>query len=231
MLTMDPAISTNDDRLQEDLPLLSVAAPCALAGALDQPDIDAAIWTRATPASVIDWLSQFPPERWPSGRYVLSPDAVAACLTDMFAGAGMAASPALTWLAEDAERLAHCVRDLAGTAKVRLRFEPVFDNACSKFHIDNVTARLICTYLGPGTELSLAHLPTEAPQRVLTGAPILLKGKLWPGPGELQLHHRSPPIAGTGTVRLVMVLEGCAPDEYYALHDQLYPQSEAEPAK
>jgi hypothetical protein len=42
---------------------------------------------------------------------------------------------------------------------------------------------------------------------VATGAPILLRGTLWPGDPPSGLMHRSPPIEGTGETRLVLVLD------------------------
>jgi len=40
-----------------------------------------------------------------------------------------------------------------------------------------------------------------------TGAPILLRGTLWPEHPRSGLLHRSPPIEGTGETRLVLVLD------------------------
>jgi hypothetical protein len=42
---------------------------------------------------------------------------------------------------------------------------------------------------------------------VPTGAPIVLRGTLWPAEKPAGLLHRSPPITGTGTTRLVLVLD------------------------
>ena len=228
MFTTDPTSTSNIRPPSRALPIAEVQEMVDLNSALTEVATDAAIWPRETPSGVTRWLEQVTAEQWPSGRFVLSPTDVAACVTQMFIAAGAHASPALAWLSEDAQRLAYLVRDLAETPKVRLRLEPVFDNACAKFHIDNVTLRLICTYFGPGTELSATPGQTEAAHRVQTGAPILLKGKRWTGIDEPQLFHRSPPIQGTGKARLVMVLEGCTPEEYYPIYDQLYPESAAE---
>ena len=112
---------------------------------------------------------------------------------------------------------------MTDTPLVRLRLEPIFDDACSKFHIDNVMARLICTYSGPGTELGLETTDPESTTRVATGTPILLKGKRWPGPIYPVLRHRSPRISGTGEARLVLVLEGCTETEIFMQYDQIYP--------
>ena len=224
MLTIDPASLTDERTTVRGLPIQTVNTMSDLVDPLLGDSVDAVILSRETPKPVMDWLTNTQAEMWPRGRFVMSAHDVSACVLNLFATANIPTSPALSWLSEDAERLAHSVCGLAQTPKVRLRLEPVFDNACSKFHIDNVVARLICTYVGPGTELSATAGHAEPLYRVPTGAPILLKGKAWPNANALRLHHRSPPIAGTGIARLVMVLEGCAPEDVYPTYDQLYPE-------
>ena len=92
---------------------------------------------------------------------------------------------------------------------LRLRLDVVTTNACPKFHIDAVTARLVCTYRGTGTQYGISTDGAD-PRRVFivpTGSPILLRGTLWPEMPSSGLLHRSPPIEGTGETRLVLVLD------------------------
>jgi hypothetical protein len=87
--------------------------------------------------------------------------------------------------------------------------DAVTTNACRRFHIDAVTARLVCTYRGTGTQYGIGADGAE-PRRVFTvptGAPILLRGTLWPERPHSGLLHCSPPIEGTGETRLVLVLD------------------------
>ena len=76
--------------------------------------------------------------------------------------------------------------------------------------MDAIRARLICTNRGTGTQFGLSVAGAE-PERIQTtplGAPILLKGTLWPSDqGDTRLLHRSPPIEGTGETRLLLVLD------------------------
>ena len=72
-----------------------------------------------------------------------------------------------------------------------------------------MSARLICTLRGTGTQLVAAESAGD-PGAVLTvsrGSPILLKGTLWPDAPASGLLHRSPPIEGTGKTRLVLVFD------------------------
>lgn len=185
-------------------------------------DIDAAIWQRALPESVHAWLDALPDHALPQGRFVLQPDHVLDCLEVVFERLGSPLTPARTWFCEDVQRLATRVEALSGAPLIRLRLEPVFDNACAKFHIDNVTTRLICTYRGPGTQIAVDETAMETIKTVPTGAPILLKGKQWPQAKPPQLKHRSPPIEGTGLVRLMVVLETTNLDDVMPAYDAIF---------
>ena len=162
---------------------------------------------------VQDWLDRIPDTCLPSGRFRLAPTEISTCIETIFGEVGIANHPALSWLCRDAERLGLQVATLHAVPSVRLRVEAVFDNACSKFHIDNVVARLICTYRGPGTQLSLCKGEADQIETVPTGAPIVLNGKQWPQTDEVALHHRSPPIVGARLSRLVLVLDPIHEDD------------------
>ena len=112
-------------------------------------------------------------------------------------------------LVNDVAALAEVLREIMPTSHLQMRFDVVTTNACRKFHIDAVTARLVCTYRGTGTQYGISTDGAE-PQKIFTvptGAPILLRGTLWPEPPRSGLLHRSPPIEGTGETRLVLVLD------------------------
>ncbi|KQT34367.1 DUF1826 domain-containing protein [Methylophilus sp. Leaf414] len=118
--------------------------------------------------------------------------------------------------------------DLMDCPSVGIRLEVLKHAMCPKFHIDRTGIRLLCTYLGPGTEwldeafcnrnaFASTH-PTDeifnqslvlhpqgirqAPEQVL----VLLKGSLWQGNQHGGAIHRSPQIAET-TTRVVLALD------------------------
>ncbi len=110
---------------------------------------------------------------------------------------------------EDIGALADIFAELTKTRCLRLRLQPVASNACRKFHIDAITARLVCTYRGAGTQYGISF-DGQDPARIFTvptGPPVLLRGTLWPAKPEAGLLHRSLPIEGTGEIRLVLVLD------------------------
>lgn len=189
------------------------------------PETDGVVWERKLQPRVAHWLNQMPPSKLPSARMVLKPADIETCVADVFARLGHDPSEALDWFAKDINRMANAVSALVDTSWLRLRLDPVSNNACARFHIDFVTARLICTYRGPGTEFGIGNA-TEPPMQidsVPTGMPILLKGKLWPQSQPVSLQHRSPPIAGTGVTRLLMVLEAVDASEIgQSPYDEIY---------
>jgi hypothetical protein len=130
-------------------------------------------------------------------------------------------------LLNDIERLGRHFEAIASTLDVpravTLRLETLRDDGCRRFHVDRVHLRLLCTYLGPGTEWltedqvdrdALAtHLPNEAilrrgvPQRLEPFWVAIIKGERYPGAAGRGQVHRSPPIAAAGTARVLFSLD------------------------
>ncbi|MEM8579532.1 MAG: DUF1826 domain-containing protein, partial [Pseudomonadota bacterium] len=166
----------------------------------------ALLWRRPVPEDVTRWLAALPQDRLPRGRVVIRPAAAAAAVTEMCAAVGESGGAAF---AADVADLADAFADVMQAAWVRLRLDVVTTNACRRFHVDALRARLVCTYLGTGTQYGLAAPRNEPAQvhTVATGTPILLRGTQWPAHRAPSLLHRSPPIEGTGEVRLVLVLD------------------------
>ncbi len=176
---------------------------------LAKPGCAAAIWQRQTAPTFQKWMNGLNPEVLPSARLVLKPQKVPAALSQLCDASMMPDGPHRKHLIEDITALSHLFCDFMDAPYVRLRLSRINANACRKFHIDAVTARLICTYRGTGTQYGIS-LDGAEPKRVFTvptGAPMLLRGTLWPEEPRSGLLHRSPPIEGTGETRLVLVMD------------------------
>lgn len=183
-----------------------------------QPDHCAAIWRRQTPLETQFWLDDLEPSVLPKGRVVLPVDAVPDAVNQLFDMSGVPQCENRDWLMQDITTLAQVYATLMDTKTVRLRLDVITTNACRKFHIDAVTSRLVCTYRGTGTQYGVSR-GGDDPHRVFTvatGAPILLRGTLWPPNLPFDILHRSPPIEGTGETRLVLVLDPVMDAEDYA---------------
>lgn len=177
--------------------------------AIRRPGCAAAIWRRQSLPAFQSWVDGLDPARLPSARVILRPEAVRASVLQICEASGTPDRAERAMLSDDVAALADIFADVMRAKWLRLRFDVVTTNACRKFHIDAVTARLICTYRGTGTQYGISTDGAE-PLRVFTvptGAPILLRGTRWPESPKSGLLHRSPPIEGTGETRLVLVLD------------------------
>jgi len=180
--------------------------------AIHRPGCGAAIWRRHVLPGFQSWLEALEPERLPQARVILRPEEMRDVARQVCDASGTPESPERERLIDDAAALADIFAGLMRASYLRLRFDVVTTNACRKFHTDVVTARLICTYRGTGTQYGIAT-DGEKPQHffiVPTGAPFLVRGKLWPERPRSGLVHRSPPIEGTGETRLLLVLDPVA---------------------
>ena len=173
------------------------------------PACAAAIWHREMPVGMTTWLSNLKTEALPNGRVVLQANAVEDTVRNLCKIAKTPVGQQRDWLIADISYLAQCFTALMRAPYLRLRLQAVTTNACRKFHLDAITGRLVCTYRGTGTQYGTSVLGKD-PKRVFTvptGAPVLLRGSLWPAVPPSNLLHRSPPIEGTGETRLVLVLD------------------------
>lgn len=197
-----------------DLPeVVDGARPEVLAD-VHREGVALAIWRRRLPTGLAAWLRALDPGHLPDGRVLVHTRDLAAALTAMMDESALSDTPARRCLIDDMVDLGIAFAGVMSTRIVDLRLEAVRDNACWKFHRDRVTARLLTTYRGPGTqwvfrthadralaEQSAYRGPTG---QLPTGSVGLFKGDLAPdGAGML---HRSPPIATTGTTRLLLCI-------------------------
>lgn len=173
------------------------------------PGCAAAIWRRRPEPTLQTWIDALDPAVLPAIRTILPPGDVRAAVRHSCDFAGLPDSPERIRLIDDIAALADIFSNVMNVAHLRLRLTPMTTDACRRFHIDALTARLVCTYRGTGTQYGIS-LDGAQPHRVFTvptGAPIVLRGTDWPERPASGLLHRSPPIEGTGATRLVLVLD------------------------
>ena len=176
---------------------------------IHQPNCAAAIWRRNPLPGFQSWIDALDPERLPCARVVLRSEDVRDAVGQICEASGTPDCRERERLVDDTAALADIFAGLMRAPYLRLRFDVVTTNACRKFHTDAVTARLVCTYRGTGTQYGISTDGAE-PRRVFTVptvAPILLRGALWPEHPKSGLLHRSSPIEGTGETRLLFALD------------------------
>ena len=174
-----------------------------------QPGCAAALWRRQPDPAFQAWIDGLDPAVLPAARLNLRPEDVRHAMQGCCDVSGLPDSAERTILIDDIAVLAGVFAKVMRARHLRLRLSPVNTDACRRFHIDALTARLICTYRGAGTQYGLStdgappHRVFDAP----TFAPFVLRGTDWPERPASGLLHRSPPIEGSGETRLVLVLD------------------------
>ena len=125
-------------------------------------------------------------------------------------------------LIDDILRLATLFEATTKSGKIKLQLEIVTTDMCRLFHADYYRQRLLCTYLGPGTEW-LDHSNVNrhalgkgsnnnivkdetAINRANTFDVLILKGRRY-GEGELAVVHRSPPIIRYNKTRVLLKID------------------------
>lgn len=188
---------------------------------IGDPSVRLVIWRRTPTPALAAALAATETEALPEACLRVAPAAARATLRGLFA-AGAGRAP-LRRLADDVAELAGHFAAALGIANVHIRLERLANDACSLFHVDNVPARLITTYIGPATE----YLPetatnraglgkgrndricrdTRAIRRVPAGAVGLFKGARSAGGPAAAAVHRSPPIEAAGAMRYLLVID------------------------
>jgi len=158
-----------------------------------------AIWQRSLPSHLRAALARLDLDSIND----IALDAIDAPLDDSLRAAGHPEA-IVAPLAADIAGLLDRHAALTGRDRPALRLEVVETDACRRFHADYVTLRLLCTYVGPGTQWHRVATP-GAIEQVPTGAVALFKGRLLLDPPTLL--HRSPPIMAAGGRRLMLVID------------------------
>lgn len=112
-------------------------------------------------------------------------------------------------LAADIAELATRFAAITRSTRLAVRLEIVETDACRRFHADHVTYRLLSTYRGQATQWIRANEPDDI-QHMRTGDVGIFKGRVLAP--DTPILHRSPPIAGTGEQRLLLVIDAVTRD-------------------
>lgn len=172
-------------------------------------DCPGVLWHRPLDARLLSWVGDLDPELLPETRQILHREDVSQAVLTVCDLIGTPGGDELLLLVEDIAVLAEGFNRVVPAPYLRLRLSVVTNNACRRFHTDNVVARLICTYRGTGTQYGVPVNGAE-PDEIHTvpcGVPVILRGGLWPTDPPSRLKHRSPPIEGTNETRLILVLD------------------------
>lgn len=187
--------------------VLTVSDPSDIA-LIRAPEVAGLIWQRRPLASFQSWIDALAPSQLPVARVIIRPDTARTFVTEACTSAGTPDGVERARLIDDIAALADIFAGATEASWLRLRLDVVTDNACRLFHLDRVTARLVCTYRGTGTEYGFSDGgEPEVIHMVPTGAAFVMRGTHWPAQPDPGLLHRSPPIEGKGETRLMLALD------------------------
>jgi hypothetical protein len=154
------------------------------------------------------------PSRLPDVRVLVQPIELRRAVAPLLDECGMPSGNMRDLLLGDVDDLVSVFARITRSDLVDVRLQRVGNDACWKFHRDSVEARLLTTYLGPGTEwVQPIHSETAMRRQKTYDGPLerlqvhdvaMFKGNC-AGPGS-GIVHRSPPIKGTGQTRLLLCL-------------------------
>ncbi|SLN45419.1 hypothetical protein ROA7450_02193 [Roseovarius albus] len=169
----------------------------------------AAIWRRTPLHEFQTWIDTLEADVLPTARMILKPERVHAALVDLIHICGTPDCRECHMLSGDIAAMAALFAEVMGVDYLRLNLGAPLNCDLRGFHVDAVTARLVCTYRGAGTQYgkSVRGREPESYSNVPTGSPIILRGKLWPKPSATNILYRTPPFQDPNETRLQLVLE------------------------
>lgn len=179
---------------------------------INSSGVAASIWTRTCSQDFQGWVDGLPMEQLPELRTVVPVHLAEAAAIAACEQVQLPLSAERDMLTGDVGALALILSKALDVQQVRIRLDVSDEVMCPKFHVDNVPARLLCTYRGAGTEYVLAGAEDDARQisQVGRGAVGLFRGGAWPGEERTGLLHRSPDPAAGGGARLLLVIDPVA---------------------
>lgn len=173
------------------------------------PSVAASIWVRTPAPEFQSWIDTLPVEQLPELATVVPVHLAEAAVLAAAETAGMPAGPELDMLAGDVGALALMVAKTLQVDQIRLRLDVSDEVMCPKFHTDNVVARLLCSYRGPGTDYVVDGMEGDPRniRQVGTGSVALFRGRMWPDAESTGLLHRSPAVPEEIGARLLLVID------------------------
>jgi hypothetical protein len=191
-----------------------------------EPDRQINVIARPVQALIISYLQQVCGRMGAGYRLALRPELASPARLDSEMRLPEAAGKEA--LLADISSQVSLYADLLDCRKVGIRLEVLTQAMCPRFHIDRTGIRLLCTYLGPGTEwlatafcnreaLTASYPDTAAFHQALILHPqgihqapeqalVLLKGSMWQGNQQAGIVHRSPQIADAAS-RVLLALD------------------------
>ncbi|MCT2399899.1 DUF1826 domain-containing protein [Novosphingobium mangrovi (ex Huang et al. 2023)] len=177
----------------------------AILSSILDPAVQLALWRRRRPA-VLDWVDTLEWDIIDDVDSRIGGPAFAPGIERLLRNAGYPQTTEGHALTAEIVRLVERFSRLMNCRSLRFRLEVIETDACRKFHVDYVKARLLLPLSGPGTQwIDLGDGETPPVRQLACGDVGIFKGRL--SVEEPTILHRSPPIAASGETRLLLALD------------------------
>ena len=206
--------------------LIAPASPHAVGGQrhilheINNPDVNLSLWQRPAQEAVIGELAALQATQLRDMRRSTNLDSFDSDVSLLLEQQGLDPQ-AFKNLRADLHRLTVLFSDVSGSHEMIFRLLTTDSDDCRRFHLDRTRLRLLCTYRGPGTEwLTDAQVDRVALARGAPNEDIIRFGepstfeRFWVGimkgdPKKMGhgLVHRSPPLTGSGKIRVLFCLD------------------------
>lgn len=208
-------------------PVVRLGRGGGVLSAVRDPACVLALWQRALAGSISNALDRLACAALPTFELVGTAPEVRREAAIAIRRAHLAATGLGRWLESDIAGLCCRFAAVTGMRRMHVRLAAIDNDACRYFHVDRVSYRLLCSYRGPGTQWVLPETPPapglhgealtdalEADPGCIRQAPtcsvLLFRGGT-PDSAQPHLLHRSPPVGGPGTHRLVLTISAGSP--------------------
>ena len=189
---------------------------------ITNPGVNLTVWQRAGKMSITRELTRVEADSFPDGRHRTSRASFDADIAEYLTNQALDPE-AFKHFRADLQEIATRFFDICGSQEIRFRLLTTDSDDCRRFHVDYRHLRLLCTYKGDGTQwLTNEQADRAAYEKgqsnefiIRFGNPSqlepfwvgLIKDDGYPGNKGQGLMHRSPPIAGSGQVRVLFCMD------------------------
>ncbi|MFT4853532.1 MAG: hypothetical protein ACI9B8_002766 [Sulfitobacter sp.] len=188
---------------------------------IQDAECDLCLWRRPNQGAIAREVSTLTSSALPGAKFLTTLASIDADILSLMEHQGLNPYDFIN-LRRDIYLLAKTFVSIAGRSELVFRLFTTKDRGCSRFHVDRMNKRLICTYQGAGTQwLTESQVDREAQHRYGTNDEIVRFDK----PQQLACHwvgimkgdpnnrgsglvHRSPSNDGSGVTRVVFCLDG-----------------------
>lgn len=210
------------DLCRQETPFVRAASHIVFAKALEdlsqiqKPEHNLAIFKRKPKRAIVQFLSKFKRKRL-HVRQTLAPASVAAALRSELAR--FEDCDGKRDLIDDIDALANFFARLTNANRLHLHLDVIRTDQCKKFHCDFYPLRLLCSYVGKGTEYlenDNANRDGETNDEIVRDwrkvkrlnpfDVAILKGEFEGNVGN-GIMHRSPPIEAEGGYRILLRID------------------------